>query len=709
MNRRRVFNICLSVLITVAFALLAVFVFSDSYLRFGEAVKDFGLSVGYYFCTLFGIEHNIVPSVTEYSSVMDWGILLPSDLEGFTSQATSFFSLLVDGENFSGYWAKVGDVMLVLLKVVAIMLPCLLVLGLIIWRLYKSGNTKHNKDTVPLKVFKSFSRCLYQPLKRTVLSYRDFLAEHRAVWILWAVMWAFHLNAASIVTGFLAYYFYFVLSFDVANLYVQVCKLFIDLQVIFGFFPWWIIALVCWLLFDRWRKNIAQNRLRHFEARNCGFINELPIVSMACGSMGKKKTTLITDMVLSQEVMFRQKALSILQQNDMKFPYFPWIAFEDELRRCMEHGTVYNLASVKAWVALKRSRFIRHRNAQTQLYGYDYARYGTTFDDSLKISRLFEVLETYAQAYFIYVLESSLIVANYSVRTDNLMVDNGNFPMWLTDFFPKRRRPQSRHAHILDFDVLRLGRKVLENNPKAGSFEFGVVGITEIGKERGNNLELREIRKGAEDTNQKNDLFNSWLKMCRHSATVDNFPFIKVFTDEQRPESWGADARDLADIINIASCGELRLALPFYTIEEMLSEWAFNRFMRLYEDFRFRRGDNTLLVHILKSIVAWLWRRNLRIYNRFGYSILKIEKERGTMDGKTENKKYYLMSAKIYAQRFSTDCFSDYFNDMARRSYMGLADYLEYATEKASVEELRMQNSYFINSLYRDADGDSSA
>mgnify|MGYP000531289260 FL=1 len=709
MNRRGTFNICLTVVITAAFILLGAFVFGDSYLRFGETAKDFGLSVGYYFCTLFGLDHDIVPSVTEYSSVMDWDILLPSDFESFTSQATSFFSLLVDGENFAGYWAKVGDVMLVLLKVVAIILPCLLILELVIWRLYKSGNTKHNKDTVPLKVFKSFSRCLYQPLKRTVLSYRDFLTEHRAVWIFWAVMWAFNLNAASIVMGFLAYYFYFVLSFDVANLYVQVCKLFIDLQVIFRNFPWWSIVTVCWLLFNRWRKRIALNRLRHFEARNCGFINELPIVSMSCGSMGRKKTTLITDMVLSQEVMFRQKALEILQTNDMKFPYFPWIAFEDELRRCMEHGTVYNLASVKAWVALKRSRFIRHRNAQTQLYGYDYARYGTTFDDSLKISRLFEVLETYAMAYFIYVLESSLIVANYSVRTDNMMTDNGNFPLWLTDFFPRHRRPQSRHAHILDFDVLRLGRKVLENNPKAGSFEFGVVGITEIGKERGNNLELREIKKGADDTNQKNDLFNSWLKMCRHSATVDNFPFIKVFTDEQRPESWGADARDLADIINIASCGDIRLALPFYTIEEMLSEWAFNRFLSLYYDFRFRRGDNTLLVHILKSVVAWLWRRNLRLYNRFGYSVLKIEKERGTMDGKTENKKYYLMSAKIYAQRFSTDCFSDYFNDMARRSYTGLADYLEYATEKASVEELKMQNSYFINSLYRDADGDSSA
>ena len=287
-------------------------------------------------------------------------------------------------------------------------------------------------------------------------------------------------------------------------------------------------------------------------------------------------------------------------------------------------------------------------------------------------------------------------------------MDIGNFPLWLTDFFPKHRLECSRHAHILDFDVLRLGKKVLDNNPKAGSFEFGVVAITEIGKERGNNLELKEVKKGAEDTNQKNDLFNSWLKMCRHSATVDNFPFIKVFTDEQRPESWGADARDLCDVIHIVSSGEQRLALPLYTIEEMISEWTFNRFMRLYEDFRFRRGDNTLLVHILKSVTAWLWRRNLRIYNRFGYSILKIEKERGTMDGRTENKKYYLMNAKIYAKRFSTDCFSDYFNDMAKKSKTGLMDYIEYVTEKATVDELKMQNSYFINSLYGNADNGSA-
>ena len=697
MSRR--FNIAVTLVISAIFLGLTA-VFWQSYVRFGEACRDFGLSAAYYFYELFGISYSFTPTVTEYSGVLQWEIFLPDDWNGFTASAKEYFALLINGENFAGYWAAVGDIMLVVAKVIAVILPCVIVLILVVYRMYRQGNTKHNHDTKPLTVFKWLATRTYQPLKRAVLCYREYLTEHKAVWVCWMILWVFHLNLASVVMAFFAYYFYFVLSFDVGNLYVQVCKLFIDLQVIFRHFPWWSIVTVCWLLFNRWRKKIALNRLRHFEARNCGFINELPIVSMSCGSMGRKKTTLITDMVLSQEVMFRQKALSILQQNDMKFPYFPWIAFENELRACMEHGTVYNLASVKTWVALKRSRFIKHHNTEWQLYGYDCKRYGTDFDDALKISRLFDVLETYAMAYFIYVIQSSFIVSNYSIRTDNAQISNGNFPLWLTDFFPKRRRECSRYAHILDFDVLRLGKKVLENNPKAGSFEFGVVAITEIGKERGNNLELKEVKKGTDEANQKNDLFNSWLKMCRHSATVDNFPFIKVFADEQRPESWGADARDLCDIIYINSCGDMRLSLPLYTIEEMISEWAFNRFMRLYEDFRFRRGDNTLLVHILKSITAWLWRRNLRVYNRFGYSILKIEKERGTMDGKTENKKYYLMNAKIYAKRFSTDCFSDYFNDMARRSRMGLSDYLEYATEKASVAELRAQNSYFIIALY---------
>ena len=523
--------------------------------------------------------------------------------------------------------------------------------------------------------------------------------------MLWIVIWVCNLNFATIIIAFLGYYFYFAVSFDLASIYVQVVKIFIDLQVVVKFVPIWMIAIAAWFIFDHWRKNLALAKLRRMENSNRGFISDLPIVSMTCGSMGKKKTTIITDMTLSQEVMFRNVAYGKLQKTDMKFPNFGWIAFEMELRKCMEYGVIYNLATIKEWVKLKRSRYEKHHNDDLQLYGYDSQRYGLYYQDGLKTQYIFDVLETYAQLYFIYVIQSSLIVSNFSIREDNKLIDQGNFPMWSMDFFAKNRRP-SRHAHILDFDVLRLGKKVIDNNPNAGSFEFGVVAITEVGKERGNNLELKEVKKGTEETNQKNDLFNSWLKMCRHSATVDNYPFVKVFTDEQRPASWGADARDLCDIVHIVSSGNTRLALPFFIIEDMVNEWLFNRFIGLYYDFRFNRGDNTLFIYLLKKVTSFIYHRNTLAYNNYGFCVANIEKERGTMDGKAEKKKYYVMNKKIYSQRFSTDCFSDYFNDMAKKTKIGLNDYMEYATEKATVTELKMQNSYFINALYKNADSE---
>ena len=699
MRLQKRLNIALTVALTIAFILLGAFVFRVAYCCYKEALIDLYGSFKYYFCVLFGLPTNGLPSVTDYSKVMEWTVILPSDFEGFKVNTTAYFSMLFSKENFLSWLSVTGAKVSAWAKVLTIFLPCVVVLIIVVKRIYATPNTRHNKDTFPLRIYKAVTGHTTEPLKRFLRQYFEFVKQHNSIWIIWLIIWVFNLNFATVITEFFAFYFYFAVSFDFKAIYTQIVKLFIDFQVIVKHVPLWIILIFVWLIFERWRKNLALAKLRRMENANRGFINDLPIVSMTCGSMGKKKTTIITDMALSQEVMFRNIAYGKLQETDMKFPYFGWIAFEMELRKCMEYGTIYNLATVKEWIKIKRARYEKHHNDLLQLYGYDSERYGLYYRDGLKTSCIFDVLSTYAQLYFIYVIQSSLIVANYSIREDNRLIDGGNFPVWSTDFFSKNPRP-SRHAHILDFDILRLGKKVLENNPNAGSFEFGVVAITEVGKERGNNLELKEVKKGTEETNQKNDLFNSWLKMCRHSATVDNYPFIKVFTDEQRPSSWGADARELCDIVHIVSSGNTRLALPFFTVEDMLNEWLFNRFINLYEDFRFNRGDNTLLIYLLKKVTAFAYRRNTVIYNTYGYSISNIEKERGTMDGKTEKKKYYLMHKKIYSQRFSTDCFSDYFNELAKGTHIGMNDYTEYTTEKASVQELKRQNSYFINSLY---------
>lgn len=702
-GKRKGVYIALTVVLTAVFLLIGVLVFRKSYLRIWEACKDFGNSVKYYFCEIFGIEHSTNVTVGNNSNVIEGGgqSIMPDTPQEFGTKAGIYFRLLINGKNITAWTGLIGEKTAMTARFLVLAIPFFLLLGFAIKKLYGRRNTKHNGDTLPLKIFKRVSAVTYQPLKRFVIDYIEFLKTYEKIVKAWLILWTFHLNLATIVIEFIAYYLYFAVSYKLSTVYVQICKLVVDLQVVLKHFPWWSLGGVGWILFCRWREKLAAGLLRHNEARNCGFIKELPIVTMICGSMGKKKTTAGTDMALSQTVMLRQEAFSRLQKTDMKFPFFPWICFEDDIKANMESGRVYNLASIHTWIAEKQKTY---ETGSELLYGYDGKKYGLYFDDCLKRQYIFEVLETYAKLYFIYVIESSLLVANYSIREDDILLNAGNFPLRSYDFFPKKPAPHSRYAHILDFDVLRLGKKVIANNPKAGSFEFGVVVITEVGKERKNNLELTDVKGKSKETNQKNDLFNVWLKMCRHAATVDNFPFIKVITDEQRAESWGADARDLCDILTIVGSGKPKLALPFYTIEDMIACIAFSRFMRLYYDFRYRRGDNTLFVYLLKSVVGWIYKRNERLYNRFGYSMLSIEKERGTQDGKMEKKRYYLADYKIYRDRFSTDCFSDYFNDLALKTKVGLRDYLEYRTSKASVEELKAQNSYFINGLYGNAE-----
>lgn len=699
----------LCIAITLGCLACSVFLFSGALGRVIEGGRDFGLSIGYYFCELFSIEHNITPTVNDLPKTPFFDFTqtpapstpLPDTAQGFADNWSAYWRLWATMDNFTGYLSFLGNLLYYLCYAVIIVLPFVLIGYWWLKRYLKKENNDYDKDSKPLCAFKWLAAHTYHPAKCWLAGLWAFVKEHKPYYILWASIWAFNFNAFAIFLEFLAYYFYFVVSFDIVNLYRQVYKLFLDLSVPFRAIPVWLWAIVALVVLDRIRKKIAYMRLNHYEMRNRGFINARPIVYMVCGTMGKKKTTAITDMALSQEVMFRDKAFEKILENDLKFPNFPWCNLENEVRRAMEYHEIYNLATVRQFIAKKAARWQKAQTSE-RLFNYDYERYGFTYDDKLKVVTVWEIIEIYAQLYFIYIIQSSLLIANYSVRVDGVLADLGNFPMWNTDFFRRDSRlldSYSRHAHILDFDSLRLGRKVVENNRNANNFEFGVVIITEVGKERGNNLGLQEVKKNADSANQKNDLFNSWLKMVRHSATVDNFPFVRVITDEQRPESWGADARDLCEIVHIRESGETCLAMPFFSLAELLYNWLFGKFAGLYYQYRFVRSDNTLPMYVLKAITAKIHHYYTGIYNRFGYCRLRVQVESGTQDGQLDENKYYLMSKKIYSKRFSTDCFSDFFTEKALRSPVGIDDLREYATEKATFAELGAQNSYFINDL----------
>lgn len=695
--------ICIA--ITLGFAACAVFLFPAAFGRIIESFRDFGLSIAYYFCELFFIPHDITPTVNDLPATGSGTVFLPDTYEGFAENWQRYWQLWASKENFFAYLGALLDGLYNISKFVIIVIPFILLLFIVISNYFKRHNNDFDKDSRPLAFFKKAAKYTYIPVKGWLQNFVAFVCEHKCYWVTWLCIWAFNFNFFTIILEFFAFYFYFAVSFDIVNIYRQVYKLALDLMPVLTFVPLWVWVAVGLYIVDRVRKGIAYRRLNHFERRNRGFINARPIVSMTCGTMGKRKTTTISDMALSQEVMFRDKAFEKILENDLKFPYFPWINLENQIKAVMERREVYNLATVRRFIRATAETFVNNPS-HDNIFGYDYERYGLTYDDKNKVVDIWVVLETYAQLYFIYIIQSSLIISNYSVRVDNVLSDLGNFPLWNSDFFKRDSRlidSFSRHAHILDFDTLRLGKKVVENNNNSDGFEFGVILITEVGKERKNNLELKnkEVKASAKQGNQMNDGFNDWLKMIRHSATVDNFPFVKVFTDEQRPESWGADARDLCEIVHIKECCETRLAMPFFSLGELLHAWLFGKFSDLYYTYRYNRGDNTLLMYILKAVTAKAHHYYTNIYNRFGYSVLKVQVENGTQDGQLSENKYFLMNKKIYSKRFSTDCFSDFFAVKALRSPVGLNDLPEYATEKATIFELERQNSYFIRDLVR--------
>ncbi len=710
------------VAITLALIIGEVFSFPNAFGRLAESVRDFGLSVGYSFCEMFGIQHSIAVTVNELPKMpffplppvlgeQDVVVSLPDTWNGFVNNWHSYWQLWIDKNNFLSYLAMLGDSIVILCEIAIIVIPIILIAYVCFSNYLKKQNNDYDKDSKPLIAFKFLSAHTYQPVKRWLKAFWGFVVEHKAYLIIWLCYALFCFNAFAILFEFLAFYCYFIVSFDFANIYLQIYKLAIDLSALFNFVPIWVWVIVVLVMLDRWRKSIAYKRLEHFERKNCGFINERPLVTMVVGTMGKGKTTMLTDMCLSTETMFRHKAFEKILENDLKFPNFPWINLEVELRRAIEKHSVYNLATCKRFVQSKHRKFIKLMSKGKKsfakhkyFFDYDYERFGTAYDNKLEMVDVWQVIETYAQLYFIYIIQSSLIVSNYSVRTDNLLSDLGNFPLWNMDFFHRDSRlidGFSRHAHILDFDFLRLARTVIDDNKYRHALEFGVIAVSEIGKERRNALELRErgVKANDYDTNQKNDGFNDGLKMRRQSAMVDNFCFLKIISDEQRPESFGADARDLFDVISIKERKEDSLAMPFFTLAELLYSWVIEKFKSAYSQYRHVRGDNTLFVYLCKNIVAFFERYYKGIHNLFGFNELTVQVENGTLDGTFTEHSYFFAWKKIYARRFSTDCMSAFWAERALHSPVGLNDLREYETARATWEELKAQNSYFVNDL----------
>ena len=122
MDRDKPRNMVITLLILTAMILLGAFVFTESYLRLAEAVRDLGTSATYWFCRVFGMDTDVTPTVNDYSEVLSWGTVLPEDMSELTRKAAEYFSLLFSGENAYFSWYKNSLLVTVIQVVLALTL-----------------------------------------------------------------------------------------------------------------------------------------------------------------------------------------------------------------------------------------------------------------------------------------------------------------------------------------------------------------------------------------------------------------------------------------------------------------------------------------------------------------------------------------------------------------------------------------------------------
>ena len=575
------------------------------------------------------------------------------------------------------------------------------------------------KDSKPLQIWKRFVFSVCYPVRDFCKSLGRFIVE-QPYGKAWLCLWLLYFNLVTVIVAFIAFYLYFIVSFDLIGIYTQVLKLLHDLTPMIKFIPaviWCVVGFVVLHFINRY---LAFQRLYKHEEKNEAFVEGRGVNTIFCGEMGCGKTSAVTSVALTTEVKFRNDSFEILLECDMLFPNFPWCNLRTEIKKAIERKDIVDIWSARRWVRRWREWYDytkenpkwweRAKRKHSQRYGnflfnYDEEHYPTTFNDELKIEYIWDTIKDYTEAYLIYTIQTSYIIANYSIRVDDIKEDIGNFPLYNTDFFkrdPRLMDAYSRQCHILDYDMLRLGKRMLEDNPNRNAFGFGIYVISEIDKELKNADTLRDVKASADECNQKNDFTIPLIKMSRHATVIRNRVFVRIYGDLQRPEDLGASARQVGDIVWITKQGDMIPTLPRFTSPFWLFEgvflWLKGKFDDFYAKYIYARADNTLFVHLMKGTMAVSEHYVKRVNNLFGSQTVHFETESGRMDGERKKCKWYKMPKKDYSKRYSTNCLAAIF-DTDEYNRTSLDELRMYADIMATRDELEYQNSHFQNDI----------
>lgn len=709
-------------ILIIGFLIFSLFYWNiDSFRFFWYSLKTCFKDILFYFSKAFWyldieyyVDESVLDLMLEYTEG-NYFSLLPISWDVFIARFKAFWGVFINKEYFVYYFFR-------FLSKVANYARFALIL-LILWAIIKAcfsnyfkpldnENNEENNDIKKnkFKIIKSKNLLNYEkfrdkiidPITEYLFYFKEFTKDKLVYLFVAVVIAAFQLKLFSIALDAIGFVFYYFGSFEFISVFEFIAVVIVYLTPILIKIPFIFYVILAYIIFDKIRISRAYSMLYHCENKNKGLIKSLGILVMFIGPPGVGKTKTVTDITLSREEMFRTDCLDILLDINKRFAHFPFQTFEYELKRFIDAKLFYNRKQAYLYVLKKKQRF-EYDECKEKIFDYDYERYGLYFYDGLKNEYIWDALCDYAEAYFMYIQSSPLSVSNYSIRFNNIKDDIGYFPLWSYDYFGDDLIPlyNSSYSKVLDQDMLRLGKRFIQDNPNAHVLDGCVISFAELGKERGNQFDTIEMKKSDDKVNQKNDMFNSKLKVIRHLATVRNKCFIAMYDDDQRTGSTNADLVQLHESVVTLKNTESKFetCIPFYWFLPDILNKICSKLDDLYLKFKHCRIDFTLLMHLINYINNKVY--NFKIYRENTFSIKEVEMDIsfGLNEEKLGSKTYYLMSKKIHADRYDTSSFGKFFEHQNFINNKGFADLESYDSHATDLKKLMKQNSYFVTNL----------